>query len=43
MNIQTPISVSALMELVHGTNWMRSAIPEFSRLIGPLRTLLELN
>lgn len=29
------------MELDHGANWMRSAIPNFSKLIQPLHELLE--
>ncbi len=29
------------MELVHGANWMRTAIPRFSELIEPLHNLLE--
>lgn len=31
------------MELVHGANWIRSAIPKFSKLIAPLHDLLETN
>lgn len=42
-SMQAPTTVGALMELVHGANWMRTAIPEFSRLIAPLHDLLESN
>lgn len=38
-----PTTVGALMELVHGANWMRTAIPNFSKLISPLHELLENN
>lgn len=41
--MQAPTTVSALMELVHGANWMRTAIPNFSVLIAPLHDLLEAN
>jgi len=36
-----PTTVGSLMQLVHGANWMRSAIPKFSQLIKPLHDLLE--
>lgn len=42
-NVQSPITVGELMELVHGANWMRTAIPDFSQLILPLHDLLEAN
>lgn len=42
-NMTAPTTVGALMELVHGANWMRTAIPNFSQLISPLHDLLELN
>lgn len=41
VNMQAPKTVGSLMELVHGANWMRTAIPDFSRLISPLNDLLE--
>ena len=31
------------MELVHGANWMRTAILNFSKLLSPLHNLLESN
>lgn len=43
INMQTPKTVGALMELVHGANWMRTALPGFSKLISPLQVLLESN
>ena len=42
-NMSAPTTVGALMELVHGANWMRTAIPNFSQLIAPLHDLLETN
>lgn len=39
--METPSTCGALMELVHGENWMRSAIPDFSSLVEPLHKLLE--
>ena len=42
-NMKPPTTVGALMELVHGANWMRTAIPEYSELIAPLHSLLECN
>ncbi len=39
--MEAPTTVGALMELVHGANWMRPAIPLFSELIDPLHSLLE--
>lgn len=42
-NMSAPTTIGALMELVHGANWMRSAIPLFSKLIAPLHDLLEKN
>ncbi len=39
--MEAPATVGALMELVHGANWMRTAIPRFSELIEPLHNLLE--
>lgn len=41
VNMPKPVTVGALMELVHGANWMRSAIPRFAELIEPLQKLLE--
>lgn len=41
VNMQAPITIGSLMELVHAANWMRTAIPQFSRLISPLHDLLE--
>ncbi len=38
---EPPTTVGALMELFHGANWMRTAIPRFSELIEPLQILLE--
>lgn len=40
-NMQPPTAVGELMQLVHGANWMRTAIPDFARLITPLHDLLE--
>ncbi len=34
-SMEAPTTVGALMELVHGSNWMRTAIPRFSELIEP--------
>ena len=42
-NMPPPATVSALMEMVHGANWMRTAIPNFSTLVAPLHELLEEN
>ena len=42
-NMSTPRTIGALIELVHGSNWMRSAIPKFAELIAPLHELLEKN
>ena len=39
--MEAPRTVGALMELVHGANWMRTAISRFSELIKPLHDLLE--
>ncbi len=39
--MKSPTTLGALMELVHGANWMRTAIPRFSDLIEPLHNLLE--
>ncbi len=39
--MELPTTVSALMELFHGANWMQTAIPRFSELIEPLNNLLE--
>lgn len=41
--MQAPTTIGALMELVHGANWMRTAIPNFAELIAPLQGLLETN
>lgn len=41
VNMPAPKTVGSLMELVHGANWMRTAIPNFSELISPLQELLE--
>ncbi len=40
-SMEPPTTVGALMELVHGANWMRTAIPRFAELIDPLHNLLE--
>ncbi len=40
-SMEAPTTMGALMELVHGANWMRNAIPRFSELIDPLHNLLE--
>ncbi len=40
-SMEPPTTVGALMELGHGANWMRTAIPRFSELIEPLHNLLE--
>ena len=40
-SMAAPTTVGALMELVHGANWMRTAIPTFNNLIQPLQDLLE--
>ncbi len=40
-SMEAPTTVGALMELVHGANCMRTAIPRFSELIEPLHNLLE--
>ncbi len=40
-SMEPPTTVGALMELVHGANWMRTAIPRLSELIEPLHNLLE--
>ena len=42
-NMSMPTTIGALMELVHGANWMRTAIPNFSQLILPLHELHEAN
>lgn len=41
VNIQAPTNVGALMELVYGSTWMRTAIPSISKLISLLQKLLE--
>ena len=38
-----PTTARALMELVHGANWMRTAILEIFKLVNPLLELLEKN
>lgn len=43
INMSAPTTVGALMELVHGANWMKTAIPNFSVLIFPLHDLLGTN
>ncbi len=40
-SMEPPTTVGALMELFHGANWMRTAIPSFSELIEPLHNILE--
>ncbi len=40
-SMDPPTTVCALMELVHGANWIRTAIPRFSELIEPLHNPLE--
>ncbi len=40
-SMEAPTHVGALMEFVHGANWMRTAIPRFSEVIEPLHNLLE--
>ncbi len=40
-SMEAPTTVGALMELVHGANWMKTVIPHFSELIEPLHNLLE--
>ncbi len=40
-SMEAPTTVGALMELVHGANWMRTVIPRFSELVDPLHNLLE--
>ena len=42
-NMNTPKTVGELMQLVHGANWMRTEIPNFSKLIQPLHQLFESN
>ena len=42
-NMSTPTTIGSLIELVHGSNWMRTAIPKFAKLIAPLHELLETN
>ncbi len=39
-SMKPPTTVGALMELVHGANWMRTAIPSFLELIELLHSLL---
>lgn len=39
--MSVPITIAALIELVHRANWMRSPIPNFSKLIALLHDLLE--
>ena len=41
LNMQPPTKGSELQQLVCSANWMRTAIPEFTKLISPLATLLE--
>ena len=41
VSMPTPTKVGDLMQLVHGANWMRIAIPRFSELVVPLQDLLE--
>jgi hypothetical protein len=36
-----PVTGAALQQFVFALNWIRSALPEFSRLVGPLHDLLE--
>ncbi len=40
-SMEAPTTVGALMELVHGANWMETALPRFSELAEPLHDLLE--
>ncbi len=40
-SMEAATTVGALMELVHGANGMRTAIPRFFELIEPLHNLLE--
>lgn len=42
-NMSAPTTIGALMELVHGANWMRTEISNSSLLISPLQDLLEAN
>lgn len=42
-SVPPPTTVGTFMELVHGANWMRTAIPNFAQHIGPLHNLLEEN
>lgn len=39
--MQAPNTVGALLELLHGANWMRTAIPDVDQLIDPLHDLLD--
>ena len=41
--MQAPTTVGGLIELVHGANWMGTDIPDFSKLISTLHSLLESN
>lgn len=41
--MSAPSTMGAIMELVHGANWMRMAIPNILLLISPLPDLLETN
>jgi hypothetical protein len=36
-----PVTGADLQQFFCALNWMRSALPEFSRLVGPLHDLLE--
>lgn len=39
--LPTPTTVGSLMESVHGTNWMRTAMQSLAEIVAPLQSLLE--
>ncbi|ETW00622.1 hypothetical protein H310_07193 [Aphanomyces invadans] len=39
--LETPVTGADLQQFVCATNWMRSSIPNYAELIGPLRQLLD--